>query len=413
MSRPYLEGSPIYFQQDEGGGSLKTPDQLNVSVRTILESNQSDEAKKRREKWHNNFLEGKIRIIRKCSDSREITADPTTEIVVAYIAAGGPVEACAQLVNMPEVECNQVMPHFDGKTIENKTGVAPKKCGGADEKEKQRLNGDPENGGGINGYIKHQIPHPDILVSGIITARALAHLTGKSILVAPVDHRNFKIYPVAHFATDESGHIAQRIMPRELQKCLDTNNYDPKIIYAEGIPTIPEHELPEEQIRFILDFQRRAVDMKRRYPNLEEMQGIQSPPLVYFSTEIRPIEVMVPELDVPGTVFQTFVPRQRVGSSIRTPLSTLIRSIVQLEYPISQAIKNHGKPGEPFSTTRRLWINTDRYGNSLKISEALGKKPWMKEWLRLPDHHIYVSESNNGEIVRMEQITGIHDAFEG
>lgn len=364
----------------------RLPESIVITPESLSADNGSDRAKALSAKWEENSRKNKLWGIVTCGDARIMTPRPDKLISVRSIAAAGTVEK--RVLGDESVELIIVMSHVDGDTIEN--GKRPKGCGGLGAKE-EALNGNHEKATeGIQYYIDNAIEHPDPVIQALISAREIRNATGKPSLAVIQNHRTGKVYP---FAALLKGYD---IISSDLDLF---KSYSEAEIYANGIPTLNELAIPEV-FREFMDASKEYVSaMLRAYPNLKDMQRIQNPRMVVLSSKLPSIRIRYPEIaDFPGLVFKLFLSREKERTTGRIDITPEAQKEVmaQAQYPLVQAVRNFGKPDLPFSKTDRVLIETSAISVSKKLAGELAGKPWMKDWLALPDHQILVVQNQEG-----------------
>lgn len=372
-------------------------ERVSITVDSLLEDNHSSIADERRNTWYETRAKGKLIKIRMCSDARGVLPEPDEEVVVHSIASG---PSAGLLLESPGIESAVIMTHFDGDTV--LPGKAPEGCGGLKVKENHNLSG--KNTGKIDSYVEKHIFHPDPIIQACISAEQVAGNTDKPVLAAAQDHRDGSIYPLAVYYTYNDSIV--RSVNRKISKMLLGHQYNPEVLYEDGIPVI----FPDEAFKFddfLQQSRQRVRFLKERYPNLHEESKIQDPSLVVLSTCVIPFSTRFPMTgDKPGAVFEVFVPRTRMGSSIRITPDDLQPSLEQMEYPVKASLDNHGQEGKPFAGTNTILIDTEQmaFSGALALS-FVRQEQWIPKWLSLPNHKILVSETTEGVITRIRELT--------
>lgn len=365
----------------------KTPENIVISPENLFADNQSEKAKKLSLAWEENRRQGNLWGIVTCGDARIMTPCPERLISVRSIATAGTKEV--KIFSNKGLKIVVVMSHVDGDTIE--TGKRPKGCGGLGAKE-EALNGNHEKPiAGIQYYIDEKIEHPDPVIQAFISAREIRNTTGKPSLAVIQNHRTGKVYPFAVFFKD------YQTVSKNLDG-IDLKEYSPAKIYAEGLPILPDEAIPDMFKEFLDANTQQVNEILRKYPNLKDMQKVQNPRLVVISSKLPSIRIRYPETtDVPGLVFKLFLSREKEGpGKISISANALRETIGQAQYPLEHAAHNFGQPDKPFSRTDRVLVETSDINVSRNLAVELAEKPWMKEWLELPDHRLLVAQNIEG-----------------
>ena len=370
---------------------------LVISHDSLREANHSRYADKRRDHWYKTRSNKGLTKIRLCGDSRGILPEPDEEIVVKCIA-GGDTTPAESIIESPGIKDAVVMTHLDGDTVA--PGVPPEGCSGLAVKKNHARHGKSDSK--IDNYADRHISHPDPIIQACMSAEEMAGTTEKPVLAAVQNHRDGTIYPLAVF----SNFAGRRYTHPKIAKMLKEHIYIPEDLYEEGLPTITEDEA-SQFADFMNQSRRRVITLKESYPNLYEESKIQNPPLIVLSTSLIPFPTRFPRMgDKPGTVFEVFVPRTRMGSSIRITPDDLRPSLEQMEFPVKASLDNHGQEGKSFAGTNTILIDTEQmaFSGALALS-FVRQEQWISKWLSLPNHKILVSETTEGVITGIRELT--------
>lgn len=360
---------------------------LIITPESLYTDNRSEKVIELSAKWEENRDKGKLWAIVACGDARVLMPKPENIISIRSIATCGKKEK--KIFESQGVKFAVVMSHIDGETIVN--GKKPSGCGGAAAKE-QSMNGHKEKTiEGIQYYIDNNIEHPDPIIQGAINTETIAKQTGKPTLAVIQDHKTGRLYP---FAASFDGYdiVSSNINWINLFK-----GYNESEIYAQGIPTLPEAVIPDMFKEFLDAGKENMIDMLRNYPSLKEMQKVQNPKAIWISSKITSVRISYPKTgSVPGSIFKLHMPREKTGGKIEITPTMQKEVINQAQYPIEYATAHFKKPNESFSKTDRLIIETSDINVSKKLATELVKKPWMQEWIALPDHKILIIQNQEG-----------------
>ncbi|MBI2049355.1 hypothetical protein HYT32_00365 [Candidatus Roizmanbacteria bacterium] len=361
-----------------------------ISPKSLLEDNRSEEATRLRQAWDEIRREGKITLYFTCGDARILTPSPEGSIAIRTIAGGGLKDPYINLVNNRGVEKIVVLDHHDGDTV--KPGQKPTGCGGLAAKEISNGHKGNETEEGIAEYIDHEVKHPDVIIQALLTAEEIALHTKKPVMAATQDHLTKIIYPLAIFL--EGGlHKLTSIHLNDIAGDL----YDPSRLYADGVPVLPDNLIPPNFRKLIEANREEAALLIERYPDLRQEQKVQNPEMVVMSTDVRSMRVRYPNTSRrPGSLFKLNIPRKKEGPHMKINQKDLVRTLNQAQYPIEHTVANFGDPTKPFSKTYTVFIETGDMELSRNLSKEIVKKPWMQEWIELPDRQIIVASTQAG-----------------
>lgn len=363
---------------------------LDVSPKSLMEDNQSQEARELSTKWEDNKNHHNITVVVACVDARGFSPSPESTESVRSIDVGG--KKSIEIFKSESVGLIVVKGHFDGEaSVPGKKTVG---CGGAAAKEEVLNKKHEEVDEGTEEYAKNKISHADTLVQTFSTAYELAKATGKPTLVLMQNHRTGKIHPVAAFNDNGTDKISSKLDPKDLFE-----NYDEAKIYADGVPTLPDNIFENEKIRaFIVASRKQMSEMLLTYPDLSEIQKAQNPSIIFVSSKLPSIRTRYPKTtEGPNSVLKLHLPREKNGEKAKL-IDPEVKTEVynQIHYPVQHSLKHFDKPGESFSRTNRIVIETSDIAVSKDFAADLIKKPWMKKWLALPDHRIIVLQNKEG-----------------
>lgn len=368
----------------------------DISVHYLEKDNHSKIADDRRKEFDSSEKKKNLILVLRCSDARMtipykgVTALPT-------IAAGGPVHAYIPLIQNKTLKCIIVAPHFDSSTF--KKGKMPQGCGGLGAKEDHKHFGNKIKKEGIHSFVDRHVYHQDVILQGCISASKIALYTEKPVLAVAQDHLTGEMFPIAAFKN--FGRVTVSSVPL---RYLFHDQYDPERIYKNGIPTLSEEEIPQEFKEFLKNNKSQSTNLKIKYKDLKRRQKIQNPLILCISRNMRPMEVGYPNLtSKPGTVFRIRVPRPK-GSEIKTDNFSLNNVVNQAHYPILHSVINAKDNIKPFSQMKRILIETESMKESEKILKKLKAQPWMQKWMNLPDHKIFLAQTNEGVIQKIKEV---------
>lgn len=365
-------------------------EELDITPQGLLGYNRSPQAEANRIKWEEARRNGELIAYLRCSDAR---LKPVGINAVSWGSIAAADEPDTKFAVGRGTKASIALAHFDGDTV--KPGEMPTGCGGLKAKEEAKKNGNQNEQVGIHRYVKDNIVHEDMIIQAWLSAENIAAISGKPSLAAVQDHLTLQIYPIALFTPQGEG--TMRTVSRVRAKDTLARSYDPKKIYENGIPTISESYLTDVFGEIMQQNMEDMREINSKYPNLREIQKVQRPRTILFSTDIRSARVKYPVLSsVPGSIFKLIVPRGKIEGTLQITDEDLENSLNQLEYPITHAIKNYENPDESFSNTDRLIIETGNLDLSKRVAQKAMEKEWMRKWLELKDRKIIVVQAIAG-----------------
>lgn len=349
--------------------SKKAP---KITPELLFEDNHSKDTKVLREEWEGYRDEGMLTLILRCSDSRIVLPNPQKARSIRTIAAGGLKEPYRGVFENETVEQILILAHHDGETI--KPHKMPEGCGGLKAK------GSTENGKeyltGIQAYVAQEVEHPDVIMHAWRSAAETAIHTNKSILAATQDHLTGEIVPLAVYS-NHGRNLTSAVNPL----LLDEDRYDPKSLYANGIPSLTQEELPYRFRDYLKEYSIQLKKLHRTHPNLSKTQKIQSPSILVITDRTQPLEGAYPRtMSEPNTTFKLSVARTTGKPDISD--ASIERSLNQAEYPI-----------EHFPI-QSVFIETFDMGISEKIARKILRKNWMEK--RSSSIDLIVGQANHG-----------------
>lgn len=361
-----------------------------ITPESLLADNKSEEAIESLNNWENAKTGRKQTAMVACGDARLILPYRTTmsmrTIATGSVNSPQGLEAVKPILESVGVNKIITVGHFNGDTAI--PGEAIRGCGGLQAKEEGQT-----RKSGILRFVEEHIQHQDVVLQTLISASKIAATTDKPVLAAIMNHRDGTLYPLAvysYFGTETIRNFGDdKIIP---------GSFDPRILYAGGIPAMEEEQIPEI-FRDVLDEQTRNVeDMKRLYPDLHKRQEVQNPVMIAISTETRSMKIRFPNTArEPGSIFKLHIPRSQSGNSIDITFEDMRNAANQLDFPIKQANKNYGEHNKSFSKTSVLFIETEDIQISIMLAFGLFRERWMQKWTELPGHSVIVAQTKGGE----------------
>lgn len=376
---------------------------LIITPENFLDDNHSLQAKENQEYWNEMRLKSDLDAYYRCSDARLKLAGKNAISWASIAAADEPIR---EMASNRGINVSVALAHFDGDTV--KPGVMPYGCGGLAVKADI---GNRENQRGSSRYVAEVIAHQDMFIQAWKTAELVATISGKPALAAAQDHLTLQIYPLAFFIPDSQGEITSHSKVR-IQDVFD-NNYHPRNVYVNGIPTIATSSLPDFFADIIVQNQKDMEVINRLYPDLRKMQKVQKPRIIFFSTDIRPTIVKLFKLSaVPGSIFKVMVPRQKTEGDVQISTRSLEKSLDQLHYPISHANENYEDPAKPFSNTDRLIIETGSMDLSRRLAQRAMREESTQEWVNPTNEKREKNPERKNQIILLQTVGGVISAAE-
>ncbi len=371
-------------------------EQLDITAQSFWIDNDSPEAKDAREEFTKKEEQRELWAVEGCADARTLTS---TKIAIRKVAAAS--DPAPRLASDKSIGLWIADSHFDSDIFE--IGKTPTGCGGLGAKLEIGNNRIQEPG--VYRFASEEIADHDPVKQAIVTARnifALSH--GKPVLATLQDHRTFHIYPLAFFQVGDDGE--EDVRSAVLGRYLDPKHYDPGIIYANGIPSLKEYNLPENVQAFLRRHRKLAQQMQGLYPDLHELQGVQKPRMVLLTTDRRSARQKFPKLaSVPGSMFKITLFTEGSHETVQIGEKETEAALDQLSYPIrDKCLLNYGDPTKPFSNTDKIIIETPNIELSRLIAGKALQETWIKQWLELPERRIILLQTNDGIVNDVEEL---------
>jgi hypothetical protein len=359
----------------------------------LLEDNASDEARERMGIWFENYSDGNITLVWKCSDARVLNPSPEETMVVNTVAATDDPHVYERLIAQAPFRDVAILGHFDGELL--RTVKRPKGCGAQEEKNKL-LSGEVSGNRGIHRRVDEKLQSDDVVLQVNHSARHFAEHTTKPVIAMVQDHRTGDNSVVGVYSST-NGDI-RMIIPRLIAR-FQNGELKPDDIYLEGtIPTVSDGAIDDFQ-GLLENASARKDEASSSNPDFFETQEVQDPTTVILTTDPQPIENRYPGLfGTPNTAFQLLVPRQTTALGARLALSGLRIAADHAQYPLSHAVENFGRGGA-FANTNTLYIETKDMGKSEFLANYLKSLPFVQAFLALSNNHqIIVGGTGQGKL---------------
>lgn len=341
-----------------------------------------------------------------CSDSRPPEPRPDQIVRNPSIAASGPIEPFIGLYQDHRIKAVITKAHYS--QLQSRRGQRPRGCGGGDGKAVQEaLSEMPIDEGDIDQFIRKNVWHSDVVVNSLIRAASIAQHVDKPVLATAIAHDSLDnpLSLLGWFRKHPSGSIESRTaIPLNF---LLTGNYKPSEIYAHGIPTLDRGELPDEFQERIDAYEKYIAELQLAYPNYAQRQSVQNPTVFGISPNMKSASLRYPHtFGAPGTIFEARVARKRIDDeTVDIDPESLYQALNQAHFPIAKSIANHENDTKEFARLNRILIETPSLDLSLDLAVELSHKPWMKEWMELPNHRIMLARTRAGKTEAIQYLT--------
>lgn len=379
-----------------------TQEQLNITPKGFYDDNHSDDAVGNLLVWEDARRFNRLVVYKRCADAR-VKPVGLEAVSWACISAGGEVDY--KFISDKKFSAAIALGHFDGDT--KIPGQAISGCGGHMVKTLLDIKGiglNQEELEWVNRYAFENIYHKDIMIQAYISAEKMANQGQKQSLAVVQDHLTLEMYPIALFQPKDG-----EIKTTSAITASDIADYKAEGLYANGIPTIDESDLPEVFQRILQANRQEVKYVNPRYPDLRKMQKVQKPRMILWSTDIRSARVKYPTLSsVPGSMFKIIMPRRKIESDTVLSEKDIQNCLNQLVYPLLHAVENHDDPEKDFSNTDRFVIETGSFEKSRELAQkAMGiiivkengeRIELLKEWLKLKGRQIILLQSVAGNV---------------
>jgi hypothetical protein len=145
--------------------------------------------------------------------------------------------------------------------------------------------------------------------------------------------------------------------------------------------------------------------LRGRFPDFTKAQEVQNPKTLLLSTSTKPARIRYPKIfGLPGTFFSLRLGRERIDGGDIVDTSSMRDALNQAHFAIHKSIANH-ETEKDFSRLNTVLIETSNLDTSLDLAVELGQKPWMQEWMRLPNHKILLARTRAGVTDHIERLT--------
>lgn len=373
-----------------------------VTPQSLLKDNQSALAQSGIARWQTAKQAGLLTITDSCSDARVSMTAALGGLPVVSLRSiasahfkpdGDPYE---WVYGHGSASRAVVFEHFDGETVE--PGRAPKGCGGLGEKAK--ITEKKAHAGSITNafeYVRERIAHEDLVLQAIVSAARVASHSRIPVLAALIDHRDYKMYPIAKF-TGKSLSPGSFISHVNLGDILD---YNPERLYRNGIPYMDLSGVPGPFLD-IVEANQKQHELLMQNPDFYEDQKVQNPHTVIISTDIRPAGIRYPKhYGKPNTSFIVRLPYSKDGGLHIKP-EDLSEAVAQAGYALSHATS--AQKGQAFASTSNLLIETPNMGLTREITQAVLANPTVKAWQTEKKGQVIGAEVISANVTKIDNL---------
>ncbi len=392
----------------------RRPKEVVHSAEAYLADNRSPEARERLAKHHEHKMHGTLVYVAGCGDARAEEEMAEQTLVDRRIAAAVLPEKAQQPLADPSVMFGTVSIHFAGS--KTRQGERLRGCGGQDAVEElSHIDGPPA----IDPLFQYagRIAHADPTIHGLKLARRLARTSdvGKLVALTTHDHETGERRAIGY--SQRKGKIMMDVTPADFHMPLD-GQYDPKLIYSNGLPSLDMDSLPGNVQEFLVRYQEKLATQ----PVIAEDQATQDPGAIMFTTELRDSKLWLPDTYAKrnsGFRLTLYQSPNRVVSPDDQDVA-----LAQARYVFRQSVDNAHLPGTPFHSTSTAAVLTDQYDFSRQFAarlvqsvQDLSRTDGKPSWFEFPNRKIIVGEVHNGNIHRIGEITvgvkgGVVNKFE-
>ncbi len=346
-----------------------------VSARSLLEDNRSQRAVEGRALHAANKAAGRLILVSRCSDSRNVSTEPEGESVIRSVDGAPNFGSFSSALLDPIYSGVVSEGHFGGENeIE---GRSPQGCGGRGVKDKLLKGANPQND--IEQWVQEHVAHSDLVLDLFQRSGQVLRQTGKDLLLVARDHLDQTIYPIMAF-------LKEPLTP----PTVNMQEYDPAAVYKDGIPHLTSGQLKDSVFEdYLNDYYSKRFPALHRFGLFDRTSQLtQNPGILLITTETMPAEIWLPNLaDQPGRIFVETLARTRDPETgrIKVVEEDLNCVVKQTDYPISH-----------FSKLETIIIVTEETAQSERVLAHLKQKDKFKIWAEGSKHKLIVGQINNG-----------------
>jgi|GEM_PF-2199439 len=381
-----------------------------ITPESIYAANHTPEVADNLAEWQEHKEKGELVAAWLCGDARAYIPEEVARRTASIrsLGAGGDLTRFKGVLKSNGVGAVAFFGHYNGGAFE--LGKAPSGCGITDEHGRLANCNEDTNYEGYGHFAKEHVKHADPVIQTVYSALEATELTDKWIAAAALDHRSGRATPVGYFRNSGGGYSTESGLNPYY---FDNRHYTPQI-YNKGLPAVSEEQferMPEMLADYFIDWDNEMRELRDEYAlngtNYSDALEIQNPSIITLNTDPRPLGIRL-RLG-PNKAFKLRVPRESLDDEELISPKKLKQVLDQAQYPIAMNTKNFDQPGEAFSNTHTLLIETRDIDKSRGIAEVALAKPWVQKWLNLPDqrhpHQILVAQVNKGVLNAVEKFS--------
>lgn len=366
-----------------------------ITRELLLRDNSSSLAVNKRRTWYEARREGRLVVIRACSDAREELPDENF-VHFRSVAASGPIAPYSPIMGDQTVMAVMYLSHQLGDASDGKPPVG---CGGRLALA-SILNGDTPDikADSVQRFVSKHVKDSDVIIQTWYGAESIADRVKVPVLGASMNHLTLRVYPFVQF--QDGGRLVHKAVST---RYLFGRTYNPKRIYGSGMPELREYELIPVFAKIVSDINAHAEDEKSANPSLEGDQAVQDAQALLITSALKPHSIRYPNtLGKRGVTFVETLPRVDIDDHSRITEDDLEDAINQAEYAVTHAITNNGRGIRDFANLDTILIETRELALSKNIAVRALCRDWMKRFMELSNKQILVAAEKSGVIERME-----------
>lgn len=356
-----------------------------VSTISLLEDNRSPRAAEGRARHAANKTAGKLILVSRCSDSRNLSTEPEREAVIRSVGGAPKFDSFSPALLDPAYSGIILEGHFSGN--EEIRGQSPKGCGGREIKDKLLKGVYPKSD--IEKWVHEHLADSDLLLDLFTRSHQVLKPTGKELLLTGKDLLDQTVYPMMAF-------LEEPVVP----PTVNMQEYDPAVVYKHGIPHLTSAQLRDSVFEdYLNDY------YSERFPSLHRFglfdrtsQLTQNPGILLLTTETMPVEIWLPKLaEKPGRIFLETLARTKNPETGRIEIA---------EEDLTCVIKQTDIPFDSFTNLRTIIILTEEEAQSQRTLTRLRQKDKFQRWASAgdPRRKLIVGEIDNGVLRRIRAL---------
>lgn len=374
-----------------------------ITAENLVTDNQSPRARELNAGWEERREANELWLEWGCGDARFLLLYKNA-YHLRTIASSGQRSPYMELLKNSAIRAVGIGVHYDKEETDKHPGEPPQGCGGLGLKAALNRGEDIDTSNGVAHFTDRYIWSADPLIQLLISASIIARLSGKPVIAYAQNHLDGSIQVAGTFL--DGGIENKMAIPLDYML---PGRYNPQRIYENGIPELSIDRVFDNEYfgDYLKEKIAENVSLKERYgEKLRGMQKVQNPDLIVLSSSARPFKIKYPLIgNRLGSKFQVSLPRERIdGRKIRIRKEDIWDAMNQLHYPISEHLKNHGKPNLPFNNDFNLYIEVEEWERGIELNNELREMPWIQDWLQFPEHKIIVGQVNDGIVEEIAEL---------